>query len=131
MREKSIRECGKVIAAQIHSERVNEILRDRENELRREKVRQTSTRLANNPPEEEGDLMNRIWSKAKGFAPKKSVKAQVRYTRGKDDDKIELLKENGRSVDSPRASSLASKYRTGSGQYNRPERPKKGIFDDI
>ena len=122
MREKSIRECGKVSINDIHGERVEEILKGRENEQRRERSRYSNR----NGNDNDGGI-NRLWSKAKGFAAsKKKSNLPVRYSKGKD-DQTELLKVESSHDDSPRNSVARNSYRTR--PYN--DSAKKGVFDDI
>ena len=112
-------------------------MRNRENELRREKIKQTSSRLASKPLDDDEDgHLNRLWSKAKGFAgTRKKSSIPVRYSRAGQEDQVELLKVNGsdnESSTSPRKPSPT--YRSsgsGSSRYSSNNTPKKGIFDDI
>ena len=120
LREKSIRECGRVKVNDIHEERVEEILRDRNNEQRRDRTR----------PLDSGDEgVARLWTKAKGFASRKKSTLPVRYSKSREEDEVELLKVNGseetRSHAPSRSSHAHSPYRGSRGQS------KKGIFDDI
>lgn len=137
LRERSIRECGKVRIDDLHDQRIDEILRNRENEIRREKVRKTSARLSNSRPDEDEDGLSRLWSKAKGFASnKKKSSLPVRYSKSKDDE-VELLKVNGSDNESSSSSPWKqnSTHRSGSSpRYTSKSSgnlPKKGIFDDI
>ncbi len=113
MREKSIRECGKVRVNDIHGQRVDEILKDRTNDQRRNKPRR------HNDNDNDDDTINRLWSKAKGFAAskKKSI-VPVRYSKNEEDG-VELLKVE-------RNKTTRDSYRT-----RIAPSPKTGIFDDI
>lgn len=137
MRERSIRECGKVRIDDIHDQRVDEILRNRENEIRREKVRKTSSRLANARSDDDEDGLSRLWSKAKGFASKKKKSSlPVRYSKGKDDE-VELLKVNNGSDNESASWKSSPSHTRGSRSPRYTSRTsdtapsKKGIFDDI
>ena len=113
-----------ILTLQLHSERVSEILQERENEIRREKVRRTSERIKEGNTSDDENSLQRIWSKAKGFASQKKTDLQARYTRGRDDE-IELLDN------STREETRVSNSRSGSRTWQHRNEPNKGIFDDI
>uniref|UniRef100_A0A1X7UMF4 Kinesin motor domain-containing protein n=3 Tax=Amphimedon queenslandica TaxID=400682 RepID=A0A1X7UMF4_AMPQE len=128
LREKSVRECGRVLNKQLHEERLSEISSEDKDTMK--KWREHRTKRINSLEEEEGHI-DRLWGKAKGFASRKKVylpKARFKSTGGgrsqdgeDDGDTLELLEEIPASRNG---------YRNTGGGGTGINR-NKGIFDDL
>ena len=94
---------------------MDEILRERDKGVRRER------RPSRN--NEDGNQLERLWGKAKGFATSKKVTLQAKYSNKNGEDNVELL-ESRNPPSSPNGYS--------SNRYSRTTgKQPKGIFDDI
>ena len=106
---------------QMHSEVVSEMLKEWQEERRRQRLRPLRSRDL----DDDESQLSRLWVRAKGFATKKKVTFAARYSRRSEDNE-ELLEMT--SSDSHSTGSNSSSRHV-NGSYSRE--PPKGLFDDI
>jgi hypothetical protein len=130
LREKSLRECGRVLVNQLQNERATEMQRERESGEK--KLKRDRSRDWENFDEDDNSQIERLWNKAKGFASSRTVKLpSARYSPRRNDeeeDKVELLETEEDSFTTFNNDTANS---NGFRKSFYPSSNNKGIFDDI